>query len=77
MDGVRYGLALVVLMTVPGGLMYWFSIHPSVRFWRSVGVGATLTALLAIIHVEERELRDRFGEEYVRYCDRIPRFWPW
>ena len=192
MDSVRYGLALLVLMLMPGALLYWFSIHPFVHFWRGVGVRATLAlhlimiaavaygmvllrgrllaveygtnpllmaiavlvlmaslvlrralgrqlkfrilvgipelaaetsgqrllcegiyarirhpryleivmalifyalftnylaayvilvasvpTLLAIIHIEERELRDRFGEEYVRYCARVPRFWPW
>src|SRR5664280_1681859 len=192
MDSVRYGLALVVLMVMPGALLYWFSLHPFVRFWRGVGVRATMTlhlllmaavgygmyllrgrllaveygtnpllmaisvpvligslvlrralgrqlklrtlmgipelaaeassqrlvcegiyarirhpryleifialvfnalftnylaayamvaasvpVLLAIIHIEERELRDRFGEEYVRYGARVPRFWPW
>jgi protein-S-isoprenylcysteine O-methyltransferase Ste14 len=191
MDRVRYGLALLVLMVMPGALLYWFSIHPFVRFWRGVGIGATITlhvlmiavvgcgmylirgrllaveygtkplliaisvpvliaslvlrralgrqlkmrilmgipelsaepsgqrllcegiyarirhpryleilialifyalftnylaayvilalsvpTLLAIIHIEERELRERFGEEYVRYCARVPRFWP-
>jgi protein-S-isoprenylcysteine O-methyltransferase Ste14 len=36
----------------------------------------SVPTLLAIIHIEERELRDRFGEEYVRYCAHVPRFWP-
>jgi protein-S-isoprenylcysteine O-methyltransferase Ste14 len=39
-------------------------------------LAAGVPALFAIIHIEERELRDRFGEEYVRYCARVPRFWP-
>ena len=192
MDRVRYWVALGEVMMVPGALLYWFSIHPFVRFWRGVGARVTVTlhllmifvvgygmyllrgrllaveygtrpvliaisvpvliasfvlkralarhlkmriligmpelagesstqrmlcegiysrirhprylevflaliffalftnylasyvilvasipALLAIIYIEERELRDRFGEEYVRYCARVPRFWPW
>ena len=192
MDRVRYVLALLEVTLMPGALLYWFSIHPFVRFWRGVGARATVTlhvfmsavvgfgiyflrgrllavdygtnavllaisvpvlifslvlrralgsqlkmrilmgipelaaepgsqrllcegiysrirhpryleifiglifyalftnylsayvilaasvpTLLAIIHLEERELRDRFGEEYVRYCARVPRFWPW
>src|ERR1035441_9352824 len=43
MDRVRYGLALLLLMMMPGALLYWFSIHPFVRFWRGVGVRATVT----------------------------------
>jgi protein-S-isoprenylcysteine O-methyltransferase Ste14 len=39
-------------------------------------LAAGVPVLLAIIHIEERELRDRFGEEYVRYCERVPRFLP-
>jgi protein-S-isoprenylcysteine O-methyltransferase Ste14 len=192
MDRVRYWLALLELTLMPGALLYWFSIHPLVRFWRGVGARVTVTlhilmifvvgygmyllrgrllaveygtnplliaisvpiliaslvlkralgrqlkfriligmpeltgasssqrmlcegiyarirhpryleillalvfyalftnylasyvilaasvpTLLAIIYVEERELRDRFGDEYVRYCARVPRFWPW
>jgi len=192
MNRVRYVLAMLLLTMMPGALLYWFSIHPFVRFWRRVGVRATVSlhvamifavgygmyllrrpllaveygtnplllaisvpvliaslvlrralgrqlkmrilmgipelaaeasssrllcegiyarirhpryleifiallfwalftnylasyallaasvpTLLAIIHIEERELRDRFGEEYVRYCARVPRFWPW
>jgi protein-S-isoprenylcysteine O-methyltransferase Ste14 len=193
MGVVRYALALLELMMMPGALLYWFSIHPFVRFWRGVGapratialhlsmiaivgygmyllrgrlltveygtnplliaisvpvliaslvlrrtlgrqlkfrilvgmpelagksssqrmlcegiyarirhprylevflalifyalftnylasyiiLAASVPTLLAIIYVEERELRDRFGEEYVSYCARVPRFWPW
>jgi|ERR1035441_2127256 protein-S-isoprenylcysteine O-methyltransferase Ste14 len=192
MDSVRYDLALLGLILMPGALLYWFSIHPFVRFWRGLGAriavtlhivmiaavgygmyllrgrllaveygtnpllvaisvplligsfvlrwalgrqmklrilmgvpeltaeapsqrllcegiyarirhpryleiflalvfyalftnylvayaiaAASVPTLLAIIHIEERELRDRFGEEYVRYCARVPRFWPW
>jgi protein-S-isoprenylcysteine O-methyltransferase Ste14 len=191
MDSVRYDLALLGLILMPGALLYWFSIHPFVRFWRGLGAriavtlhivmiaavgygmyllrgrllaveygtnpllvaisvplligsfvlrwalgrqmklrilmgvpeltaeapsqrllcegiyarirhpryleiflalvfyalftnylvayaiaAASVPTLLAIIHIEERELRDRFGEEYVRYCARVPRFWP-
>ena len=32
--------------------------------------------LYLIVLLEEKELRDRFGEEYVEYCKRVPRFIP-
>jgi protein-S-isoprenylcysteine O-methyltransferase Ste14 len=42
MDAVRYYLALAMLMFLPGGLLYWFSVHPFIRFWRKVGPWLTL-----------------------------------
>lgn len=45
-------------------------------------VGAYLLALVTVpmIHLivilEERELRDRFGDEYAAYCGRVPRYVP-
>jgi protein-S-isoprenylcysteine O-methyltransferase Ste14 len=33
-------------------------------------------ALYWVVLLEEKELRDRFGDEYVRYCERVPRFLP-
>ena len=29
-----------------------------------------------IVLIEEKELRERFGEAYERYCDNVPRFFP-
>jgi protein-S-isoprenylcysteine O-methyltransferase Ste14 len=37
---------------------------------------AIVPALYLVVVLEEKELRDRFGEEYVRYCERVPRFIP-
>ena len=41
MDKVRYYLALAMLAVVPPTILYWFSIHPFVRFWRRLGVRLT------------------------------------
>ena len=30
-------------------------------------------ALYLVVVMEEKELRDRFGEQYVRYCEQVPR----
>ena len=37
---------------------------------------AFLPALHLVVLLEERELRDRFGEEYAAYCERVPRYIP-
>ncbi len=37
---------------------------------------ATLPTLYVIVLLEERELRTRFGAEYVAYCRAVPRFVP-
>ena len=52
MDRVRYVAALLELIAMPGALLYWFSIHPFVRFWRGVGARVTLALhMLSLIHI--------------------------
>jgi protein-S-isoprenylcysteine O-methyltransferase Ste14 len=41
-DKVRYYLALVMLAAIPPAFLFWFSIHPFIRFWRRMGVRLTL-----------------------------------
>ena len=36
----------------------------------------TLAGHLAVVYVEEPELRERFGEEYATYCRRVPQWIP-
>ncbi len=38
---------------------------------------AWLVLMLAVIFLEEREMRARFGADYAEYCRRVPRFLPW
>ena len=35
-----------------------------------------LAQLFFQLPLEERELRERFGLPYRRYCELVPRFWP-
>jgi len=38
-DLARYYLALVILVSVPGAVLFWFPIHPFAAFWRRAGAG--------------------------------------
>lgn len=39
-------------------------------------VAVILPLTYGVVLLEERELRERFGEEYERYCAEVPRFFP-
>jgi protein-S-isoprenylcysteine O-methyltransferase Ste14 len=41
-----------------------------------VAVALWLPGIYVIVFLEERELRNRFGEVYEDYCRRVPRFIP-
>lgn len=47
LDAFRYTVALAEVLMVPGALLYWFSIHPFVGFWRKVGIRRTLAIHMA------------------------------
>ncbi len=38
--------------------------------------GLTLPIVYLVVVLEERELRERFGDEHARYCDQVPRLIP-
>lgn len=42
-----------------------------------IATALTLVALYGIVLIEEKELRQRFGQAYVDYSARVPRFIPW
>ena len=42
MNAFRYWVALVLVMWMPGAVLFWFSIHPFVAFWRRAGTRVTL-----------------------------------
>jgi protein-S-isoprenylcysteine O-methyltransferase Ste14 len=46
MNSVRYYVALVVLLSVPPGLLLWFIIHPFASFWRRLGPVWTYSILV-------------------------------
>lgn len=37
---------------------------------------ASVPVIVLIVLLEEKELRERFGAEYERYCEKVPRFVP-
>ncbi|MGB5295090.1 MAG: isoprenylcysteine carboxylmethyltransferase family protein [Thermoanaerobaculia bacterium] len=37
MDTARYWMALVLVVSIPPGFIYWFVIHPFAGFWRRLG----------------------------------------
>jgi protein-S-isoprenylcysteine O-methyltransferase Ste14 len=39
-------------------------------------VPLSAAALYLVVLLEEKELRNRFGDDYVRYSSRVPRFVP-
>ena len=49
MDSIRYFLAVLHIVVLPCGLLYWFLIHPFARAWRKLGPLRTyLIVLLAM-----------------------------
>lgn len=44
-DAVRYGFAVVLAISLPPSILYWFIIHPFIGFWRRRGLRATVAFL--------------------------------
>jgi protein-S-isoprenylcysteine O-methyltransferase Ste14 len=69
MDAFRYGLALVILMLLPGALLFWYSLHPFIRVWRRLGPrltylfhsGLLLAVALGVYRWRESLLHTGYG----------------
>jgi protein-S-isoprenylcysteine O-methyltransferase Ste14 len=48
-DWIRYALAVLVVVFTPGAFLYWFVIHPFVRFWRRAGHRLALAAAFTVL----------------------------
>jgi hypothetical protein len=49
MNAVRYILALILVMSLIPGLLFWLLIHPFVRFWRQIGPGWTYSVVSTLL----------------------------
>lgn len=44
-DVARWWMAVLVLISYPPAVLYWYAVHPFVKFWRRQGPRVTLWAL--------------------------------
>ena len=49
MNIARYIVALLVVATLPSGLLFWFVVHPFIGFWRRQGPKITYTVVIAML----------------------------
>ena len=51
MDTFRHWLTLLMLMFMPGAVLFWFLVHPFVRFWRRLGLRRALAIHYTLLTV--------------------------
>ena len=48
MNTVRYAIAVMLIAAIPAAILFWFLVHPFVRFWRRLGTGRSYVILCII-----------------------------
>ncbi len=48
-DRVRHALAVLFIITLPPGLLFWFVIHPWARRWRKLGPARTYLIVVPVV----------------------------
>jgi len=49
MDTFRHVLTLLMLMFMPGAVLFWFLVHPFVRIWRRLGLRRALAIFCTLL----------------------------
>ncbi len=49
MDAFRHVLTLLMLMFMPGAVLFWFLVHPFIRFWRRLGLRRALAICYTLL----------------------------
>ena len=49
MNTFRHCLTLLMLMFMPGAVLFWFLIHPFVRFWRRLGLRRSMAVQFTLL----------------------------
>lgn len=72
MDAIRYYIGVLLVVSIPPAIIWWFIIHPFVGFWRRVGVAPSLSIvtvlmvglLVALIFVRDPLLGSDLGASW-------------
>jgi len=48
-DRIRYVLAVLCIITLPPGVLFWFLIHPWARWWRRLGPLGTYLIVVPVV----------------------------
>lgn len=51
MDAVRHWLAVILVVSYPPGVAYWYVVHPFAHWWRRLGARASLWVLLPLLGI--------------------------
>ena len=49
MDSVRYVLGLLIVLTLPPSIAWWYVLHLFVKFWRKIGPAGTMLVLFSLV----------------------------
>ncbi len=49
LPGLRYWIAVLLVISLPGAMAYWFVIHPFAAFWRRLGARRALGLVMTML----------------------------
>jgi len=69
LESARYYVAMLLVISLPGVILYWFSVHPFIDFWRrldarlalAINYGLILAVSVALFQVRKPLLSIEYG----------------